>query len=62
LKKNPKKEANPNEVDHGKEGLQNFGETLTAATVDYTKIVLLNHLYIQIINFAAVSECKDSFS
>jgi hypothetical protein len=45
-------------VDPEKDELQTFGETLIAATVDYTKITLLQNLYALIISFVGVSGCK----
>jgi hypothetical protein len=58
LEKKKKKEESQNKVDPEKDELQTFGETLKAATVDYTKITLLQHLYTLIISFVGVSGCK----
>jgi hypothetical protein len=57
-KKKRKKEESQTEVDPGKDKLQTFGKTLKAATIDHTKITLLQHLYTPITSFVGVSGCK----
>jgi hypothetical protein len=57
-KKKNKKEESQTKVDPGKDELQTFGKTLKTATVNYTKITLLQHLCTPIISFFGVCGCK----
>jgi iron only hydrogenase large subunit-like protein len=57
LKKKEKEESRSG-VDPEKEELQTSGETLKAATIDYTKTTLLQRPYTPTTSFVGVSGCK----